>query len=283
MTENRTETITFASRNAQAKQARLTWGDVRRFFASTNTRAVIIAILLLGGTIWFWNYSAKSGLISPLLVAPPDATMQVLGEMIANGSIWVNLAATAKITLLGLLIAIVAAMMVSFVFVFSESLRKAVYPFLLVIQTFPKVAIAPLIIAGFGYGTTPKVILAALMAFFPVLVNALVGLTNINQDQINLFKSIGASPWQVIRKLRIPNAISYLLPAMQSAAVLALIGTIVAEFVSAREGMGFAIQAAVQTGSVATTFALLIVLGCFGVAIWLVMAGLNYLLRRYQR
>lgn len=283
MTENRTETITFAARNAQTKQARLTWGDVRRFFASTNTRAVIIAILLLGGTIWFWNYSAKSGLISPLLVAPPDTTMQVLGEMIANGSIWVNLAATAKITLLGLLIAIVAAMMVSFVFVFSESLRKAVYPFLLVIQTFPKVAIAPLIIAGFGYGTTPKVILAALMAFFPVLVNALVGLTNINQDQINLFKSIGASPWQVIRKLRIPNAISYLLPAMQSAAVLALIGTIVAEFVSAREGMGFAIQAAVQTGSVATTFALLIVLGCFGVAIWLVMAGLNYLLRRYQR
>lgn len=257
--------------------------DIRRLLASTTTRAVIIAIALLAGTFWFWNYSAKSGLISPLLVAPPDATFQVLGQMIESGTIWVNLRATALITLLGLGIAIVAALAISFVFVFSESLRKAVYPFLLIIQTFPKVAIAPLIIAGFGYGTTPKVILAALMAFFPILVNALVGLTNINQDQINLFKSVGASPWQVIRKLRIPNAISYLLPAMQSAAVLALIGTIVAEFVSAREGMGFAIQAAVQTGSVSTTFALLIVLGCFGVIIWLVMAGLNFLLRRYRR
>lgn len=283
MTANRTQMIPVTARDLTTQTGRISTADIRRFFASTTTRAVIIAIALLGGTIWFWNYSAESGLISPLLVAPPGATMEVLGQMFADGTIWVNLAATARITLLGLGIAILAALLISFLFVFSESLRKAVYPFLIIIQTFPKVAIAPLIIAGFGYGTTPKVILAALMAFFPILVNALVGLTNINQEQINLFKSVGASPWQIIRKLRIPNAVSYLLPAMQSAAVLALIGTIVAEFVSAREGMGFAIQAAVQTGSVATTFALLIVLGCFGVVIWLVMAGLNYLLRRYQR
>lgn len=282
MSENRTEALAISTGAVvgPSDRARI---DLGRLFRSTNTRAVIIAIALIIGGIWFWNYSAKSGLISPLLVAPPDAVMQTLGRMLADGSIWVNLAATAQITLLGLLIAIAAALLISFVFVFSESLRKAVYPFLIVIQTFPKVAIAPLIIAGFGYGVTPKVILAALMAFFPILVNALVGLTNINNDQINLFKSMGASSWQVIRKLRVPNAVSYLLPAMNSAAVLALIGTIVAEFVSAREGMGFAIQAAVQTGSVATTFALLIVLGCFGVIIWLVMAGLNFVLKKYQR
>ena len=282
MTDSHTRVLPVSTHDA-VRQTGVQTEDLVRFLKSTTTRAVIIAVLLVVGTIWFWNYSAKSGLISPLLVAPPDAVMQVLGQMIQDGTLWVNLAATAKITLYGLGIAIAAALSISFIFVFSESLRKAVYPFLLVIQTFPKVAIAPLIIAGFGYGVTPKVILAALMAFFPILVNALVGLTNINEDQTNLFKSIGASPWQVIRKLRIPNAISYLLPAMNSAAVLALIGTIVAEFVSAREGMGFAIQAAVQTGSVATTFALLIVLGCFGVIIWLVMTGLNFILRKYDR
>lgn len=283
MTANMTETLPLGVSDATEDTKGLTSADIGRFFRSTTTRAIIIAIVLVGGGIWFWNYASTSGLVSPLLLAPPGATMDVLGQMIESGQIWVNLWATAKITLMGLAIAIIAALIISFIFVFSESLRKAVYPFLIIIQTFPKVAIAPLIIAGFGYGSTPKIILAALMAFFPILVNALVGLTNVNQDQISLFKSVGATQWQLIRKLRIPNAISYLLPAMQSAAVLALIGTIVAEFVSAREGMGFAIQAAVQTGSVSTTFALLIVLGCFGVVIWLVMAGLNYVLRRYQR
>ena len=283
MVVNTTEMLPLSREERTGPPPKFGAADLRRLFRSTNFRAVVIAIALVVGTFWLWNYAAKSGLVSPLLLAPPDATFEVLGQMISSGTIWVNLKATASITLLGLAIAVAAAMAVSFVFVFSESLRKAVYPFLLIIQTFPKVAIAPLIIAGFGYGTTPKVILAALMAFFPILVNALVGLTNINQDQINLFKSVGAAPWQVVRKLRIPNAISYLLPAMQSAAVLALIGAIVAEFVSAREGMGFAIQAAVQTGSVSTTFALLIVLGCFGVVIWLAMAGLNFLLRRYRR
>ncbi|MEV8336816.1 ABC transporter permease [Leucobacter sp. NPDC077196] len=256
---------------------------LRSVFASTNVRAVLIVIAIFGGGFWLWNVSTERGWVSPLLLAPPEAVGEALGRMFSDGTIWTNLAATAQITILGLTIAIVLALLISFLFVFSESLRKAVYPMLIIIQTFPKVAIAPLIIAGFGYGTTPKVILAALMAFFPILVNALVGMTNINNDQVNLFRSVGASKWQVIRKLRIPNAISYLLPALNSAAVLALIGTIVAEFVSAREGMGFAIQAAVQTGSVGTTFALLFVLGCFGVAIWLTMAGLNFLLRKYQR
>ncbi|WP_345600547.1 ABC transporter permease, partial [Thermocatellispora tengchongensis] len=166
-----------------------------------------------------------------------------------------NLGATAYVTLIGFLAATTAALLVSFIFVFSESLQKAVYPFLVIIQTFPKVAIAPMIIAAFGYGLFPKVILAALMAFFPVLVNAMVGLTNIHQDQLNLFRSLRAGRWQVLVKLRIPNAITYILPALNTALVLSLIGTIVAEFVSARQGLGFAIQSATQTGSVATTFA----------------------------
>lgn len=250
---------------------------------STSFRAGVIAVVLLVCVFMLWDLSTKNGWVSALVVAPPDEVGKALKEMFATGAVWKNLGATAYVTLIGFVTATVAALLVSFIFVFSESLQKAIYPFLVIIQTFPKVAIAPLIIASFGYGLMPKVILAALMAFFPVLVNAMVGLTNINQDQLNLFKSMRANTWQVLFKLRVPNAISYILPALNSALVLALIGTIVAEFVSARQGMGFAIQAATQTGGVATTYALLLVLGVFGAMIWVVMAILNRVFKNYKQ
>ncbi len=250
---------------------------------STSFRAGVIAIVLLVGGFILWNVATDKEWVSPLVVAPPDEVGKALQDMFATGAVWKNLGATAYVTLIGFFVATAAALLVSFVFVFSESLQKAIYPFLVIIQTFPKVAIAPLIIASFGYGLLPKVVLAALMAFFPVLVNAMVGLTNINVDQLNLFKSMRANTWQVLFKLRIPNAISYILPALNTALVLSLIGTIVAEFVSARQGLGFAIQSATQTGSVATTYALLIVLGVFGAMIWVVMAILNRVFKNYKQ
>ncbi|MBV1777635.1 ABC transporter permease [Paeniglutamicibacter sp. ABSL32-1] len=250
---------------------------------STSFRAGVIAIVLLVGGFILWNVATDKEWVSPLVVAPPDEVGKALKDMFATGAVWKNLGATAYVTLIGFFVATAAALLVSFIFVFSESLQKAIYPFLVIIQTFPKVAIAPLIIASFGYGLLPKVVLAALMAFFPVLVNAMVGLTNINVDQLNLFKSMRANTWQVLFKLRIPNAISYILPALNTALVLSLIGTIVAEFVSARQGLGFAIQSATQTGSVATTYALLIVLGVFGAMIWVVMAILNRVFKNYKQ
>ena len=250
---------------------------------STSFRAGIIALVLLVGGFILWSVATKNEWVSPLVVAPPDEVGKALKDMFATGAVWKNLGATAYVTLIGFFVATAAALLVSFVFVFSESLQKAIYPFLVIIQTFPKVAIAPLIIASFGYGLLPKVVLAALMAFFPVLVNAMVGLTNINADQLNLFKSMRANTWQVLFNLRIPNAISYILPALNTALVLSLIGTIVAEFVSARQGLGFAIQSATQTGSVATTYALLIVLGVFGAMIWVVMAILNRVFKNYKQ
>ncbi|KPN18180.1 ABC transporter permease [Arthrobacter sp. Edens01] len=250
---------------------------------STSLRAGIIAVALLVGGFTLWTIATENEWVSPLVVAPPDEVGKALGDMFVTGAVWKNLGATAYVTLIGFSVATATALLVSFVFVFSESLQKAIYPFLVIIQTFPKVAIAPLIIASFGYGLLPKVILAALMAFFPILVNSMVGLTNINADQLNLFKSMRANTWQVLFKLRIPNAISYILPALNTALVLSLIGTIVAEFVSARQGLGFAIQSATQTGSVATVYALLVVLGGFGAMIWVVMAILNRVFRNYKQ
>jgi NitT/TauT family transport system permease protein len=249
---------------------------------NVNVRAAVLGVAILGGILLLWYLAAEREWVSPLLIAPPQDVFAALGEMVSSGALWPNVYATAFETLAGLASAAVLAFTLAVAFTFSETVHKAVYPYLLVIQTFPKVAIAPMVIAGFGYGLAPKAFLAALLAFFPLLVNAMVGLASVGEDQFNLFRSVRAGRWQILFKLRIPHAVSYILPALNTAAVLALIGAIVAEFVSAREGLGFAIQAATQNGAIAATYALLIVMGFFGVAIWLAMAVLNRLLARYR-
>ncbi|MFC5744257.1 ABC transporter permease [Actinomadura rugatobispora] len=278
MTSARTSTPPVAPAKAPGTAAARPWAPL----GNVNVQASLLGVAILAGALLLWYLAAERAWVSPLLIAPPQDVFAALGDMVASGALWPNVYATAYETLAGLAVAAVLAFVLAVVFTFSEPVHKAVYPYLVVIQTFPKVAIAPMVIAGFGYGLAPKAFLAALLAFFPLLVNAMVGLASVGEDQHNLFRSVRAGRWQILFKLRIPHAVSYILPALNTAAVLALIGAIVAEFVSAREGLGFAIQAATQNGAIAATYALLIVMGFFGIAIWLSMAVLNRLLARYR-
>ena len=254
-----------------------------KWYSSTRAQATILSLVLLVVLLGSWYVAAKQGLVSPLVLAPPADVGQALVAQFSSGTIWPNLWATVYETVAGFLAATVTALLVSVVFASSEPLRMAVYPYLIVIQTFPKVAIAPLIIAAFGYGLTPKIVIAALMAFFPILVNAMVGLTNVSEDHTNLMRVLGASRWQRLRMLQFPNALSYILPGLKSAAILSLIGVIVAEFVSAREGLGFAIQSSSQAGTIDVTYALLIILSAFGLSVSLALGLLGWCLKKYQQ
>lgn len=253
------------------------------WYSSTRFQATSLSLVLLVLLLGSWYLAAELGLVSPLVLAPPGDVAAALAAQFSSGTIWPNLWATVYETLAGFVAATLTALLVSVVFAFSAPLRLAVYPYLIVIQTFPKVAIAPLIIAAFGYGLTPKIVIAALMAFFPILVNAMVGLTNVSEEHTNLMRALGASRWQRLRMLQFPHALSYILPGLKSAAVLSLIGVIVAEFVSAREGLGFAIQSSSQAGTIDVTYALLIVLSAFGLSVSLALGLLGWCLRKYQQ
>ena len=253
------------------------------WYTSVVLQAWAIGILLLAALFSVWYWSTEYDYVSPLVVAHPVDVAAALRDQVTTGALWPNLWATTYEAVVGFVAATVLALLVAFVFAFSEPLRMAVYPYLIIIQTFPKVAIAPLIIAAFGYGLTPKIVIAALMAFFPILVNAMVGLIEVSADQTNLMRILGASRLQRLRMLQIPNALSYILPGLKSAAVLTLIGVIVAEFVSSREGLGFAIQASTQAGTIAVTYALLIVLSIVGLSISLLLGLLSWSLRKYRQ
>ncbi|MEO3803593.1 ABC transporter permease [Nonomuraea sp. B1E8] len=244
--------------------------------------SAILAVAIFVGIVGAWQAVAAAKLVSPLILAPPGEVVAVLFRLAGDGTLWPNLLATVNETLLGFVLAVVAAVLVGSVFAFFPILRNAVYPYILISQTFPKVAIAPLIVAALGYGLAPKVVLAALLAFFPVLANTIAGLTEVSEDEVSLFRAMRASRWQELRYLRVPNALAFIFPALNSAAVLALIGAIVGEFVAAREGVGYAIAQYTVTGEVAATYAMLIALSAFGLVVYGVLSLAERLVRRVK-
>ncbi len=131
-------------------------------------------------------------------------------------------------------------------------------------QAMPKVALAPLIIIWFGLGLTSKVVSAALVAFFPLMVNTIVGLRSADEDRINLMRSLAATRWQIFWMLQLPNAMPYIFAGLEIAMIFALIGAIVAEFVGAQAGLGMLMQSMNFTMDVAGQFSVLLILSVLG-------------------
>lgn len=155
--------------------------------------APLLSALLLVLILVSWDLVTRFGVVSQFILAAPADVLSALVESVTSGQLWPNLWATASETLLGFSISLVAAVAIGSVFALSPVLRRAIYPFIVASQTFPKVAVAPLVVAAFGYGMAPKAVLAVLLAFFPILVNTIAGLTEISDDEIDLFRSMRAS------------------------------------------------------------------------------------------
>lgn len=242
--------------------------------------APLLSAAFLAMILVTWDLLTRFGIVSGFILAPPADVVTALADSVTSGQLWPHLWATASETVLGFGISLVAAVVIGSVFALSPVLRRAIYPYIVASQTFPKVAVAPLVVAAFGYGLAPKAVLAVLLAFFPILVNTIAGLTEISDDEIDLFRSMRASRWQELRYLRIPNALAFIFPALNSAVVLALIGAIVGEFVAARVGIGYAIKLYATTGDTAATYAMLIVLAVFGLLMYGALTVLERVFRR---
>jgi NitT/TauT family transport system permease protein len=143
-------------------------------------------------------------------------------------------------------------------------LEKTVYPYIVALQTVPKVAVAPIIVIWFGFGITSKIVIAAMIAFFPVLANTIVGLHAAPADQLELLRAYTATRWQIFFKLKIPQALPYIFVGLNVAIVLAVIGAIVGEFVGAQAGLGYLIMQRNFSMDMAGTFAILVVLSAMG-------------------
>ncbi len=164
----------------------------------------------------------------------------------------------------------------------SRTVERMLYPLVISSQTFPKEALAPVFLLWFGFGLLPKIIIAGLISFFPVVINTTRGLLSVDPLILELMRSLSASQRQVFVKVRLPNAIPYLFAALKMCVTLSVIGAVVGEFVGSSEGLGHLVRLANSELATDLMFAALIVLGAMGTALFLTVESLEkVLLRRW--
>ena len=160
----------------------------------------------------------------------------------------------------------------------STGIARALTPFLVFVNTLPKVAIAPLFLMWLGYGILPNMLIGALIGFFPVVINTAVGLTQIDEDLVDLGRVFNAPKWKVYMKIRIPNAYPYILSALKVTATSAVVGAIVGEFVASQRGLGYVIITTQSSMNTPAAFAALVWISILGLLLFGLVAGLSRLL-----
>lgn len=213
----------------------------------------------------------------PLFVLP--APSNIAGALMANASILASATlVTAKEVLIGFVLAVIVGVALALLIVRFHLLGRALYPLIVLFQTVPKVALAPIFILWFGYDLAPKVLLITVIAFFPVTLDMLAGLQSVEQSFISLMRSVGARNNDIMLHVRIPHALPHLMAGMKVAITFSVIGAIVGEFAGASAGLGYIIQFASTQLDTPMVFAALVVVSIVGVAFYYVIELLEHLL-----
>jgi len=191
------------------------------------------AVVLL---IVAWWQAVEIFEIKPFIAPSPQAVARMLVERF--DILMINLAPTMAEALMGFALGNAAAIAIAVVFVYRNTVEEAFFPIVVMINTIPVVAKAPILVLLLGNGMSPKVAIAALICFFPTLVNMTRGLRNVSPEQIELMRILSATPREVFVKLRVQNSLPYLFSALKITSSTAVIGAIVGEWIGSTQGIG---------------------------------------------
>jgi ABC-type nitrate/sulfonate/bicarbonate transport system permease component len=235
-------------------------------------KRVALPVLLLAALLGAWQLAASSGALADLfgledfLVPSPAEIAQALWE---NRSL---LAENAWVTLREILLGILCALLVGIAFAiamhFSGFVLRSTYPLVIASQTIPIVAVAPILVIWFGFGIVPKILVVALVCFFPITVATLNGLSSVDPEARKLMRTLYASRWQVFRRLSVPTALPYLFTGIKISIVFAPIGALFGEWVGASSGLGHQILQDNAQLETARLFAAVAILSAIGLALF---------------
>ena len=234
---------------------------------------VAVALFFL---LW-QGYCEISG-ISPLILPSPSRIALVFVEVTFDRVTLYNACVTLFETLAGFALATVFGIAVGWIVAVSPLMERALHPFIVASQVIPKVALVPLFVLWFGFGSTSKIIVAAVIAFFPVLVNTLLGLRSVQPGHADVFRALRATTVQRILLLQIPSALPAILAGMEMAIVLATIGAVVGEYLGSSTGLGYLAVATMNAFQTDRLFVLIILLTLMGFVLYMAMAWLRNLL-----
>jgi len=215
-----------------------------------------------------WQFIPPALDVAEFILPTP---LQIAEQMVNDWDLlWPALLVTLSEILLGFALAFVVAMFLGFAVAHSRVVNRAIYPLLVASQTVPVIAIAPVFIIWFGYGLAPKVVITALICFFPLTVNTVAGYSAVDSDARMLFRAHGAGRLQTFRLLSLPSALPSIFAGIKISVTLSVIGATIGEWVGAQEGLGYAILQASSQIITARVFAAIALLSFTGIALFLI-------------
>ncbi|MDA0302429.1 MAG: ABC transporter permease [Chloroflexi bacterium] len=251
--------------------------DVRRDAATPRDSMLvmllptIVFVLIIGG----WEAYVRASGVERYLLPPPTEIARALADEPMR---YIDAAATSfGAAMGGLLISTAGAFALGVVMAHSRALERALYPPALLLKVMPIVAVYPLFLIWFGFGIWPRILITALITFFPVLVNTVIGLRSVDPQAHDFLRALHASRSQIFWRLRLPSSLPYLFAALRISVPLSLIGAVVAEFLSGSAGMGQLILVANGDFDTPALFGAVVVLAAMGVSL---TVGISYLERR---
>jgi NitT/TauT family transport system permease protein len=229
-------------------------------------RNVVPPLITLALVLAAWAYATGPSGLPSYLLPDPVSVGRALWTGLVSGEYGPHIQFTLTSTLLGYAIGSVAAVIAGVLVAESRTFERFVFPYIVAIQAMPKVALAPLILVWFGFGLASKVVLVALICFFPLLVNTIAGIRRTDPELIDMARSFSRPAWWIFLHVKLPAAAGAICAGLEIGIVLALIGAIVGEFVAAEKGVGYLIGSATVNMNVATMFAGVLLLAGFGIA-----------------
>lgn len=207
---------------------------------NVGVRSVLVPTVALLALLALWQCAHKIFHLNSIVLPAP---IEIGAAFCKNASsILRETGVTMFESVLGFVVGSVAAYLLAITFVYSRLVQEAVYPYAVALKSTPLIAIAPLLVLWFGNGLISKIVMSALVAFFPVLVNSISGMTAVDSEALDLMRSYSASRFQILKKIRMPNSLPYLFPALKIASSLAVVGAVIGEFTGATRGIGHLIN-----------------------------------------
>ena len=227
-----------------------------------NLPAIALFVVLVGA----WQAAVTGFGVREYILPSPLTVLRALAgsEIPWAGHVWIT---TLEIVGAFLLAGAVGVLLGTAI-AWSPVLARALVPFLVFVNTLPKVAVAPLFLLWLGYGIVPNMLIGALIGFFPVVINTAVGLTQVDEEMLDLGRVFSAPKWKVFALIRIPNAYPYILSALKVTATAAVVGAIVGEFVASQKGLGYVIVTTQGSMNTPVAFAALVWISVVGLAVY---------------
>ena len=237
---------------------------------TTRSRRIVLPLLIFGALLLLWEAAVPLFRIQQIVLPAPSGIAHTM--VVTAGPIAFHARHTLVTTLIGFGAAVGLGLLLGFAISGSATVRDALYPLLVAFNSIPKAAVVPLLVMWFGIGAVPAVLTAFLLAFFPVAVNVAVGLATLEAELSDVLRVLGASRWQIFRKVGVPRTMPLFFASLKVAVSSAFVGSVISETVASNAGIGYLMAVAASDFNTRLAFGGLFVLGAMGVLLYGVFA-----------